>query len=100
MKVTCVGADPAALYLGILLKRKNPAHAVHFLEAGADVSRILPSIACNPLRPQFQLQDAEVREEIGKFLAKTESVSVSTPQKDFSAAGFRYAYVDPAGVTE
>ena len=24
MKVVCVGTDPAALYLGILLKRKDP----------------------------------------------------------------------------
>jgi hypothetical protein len=25
MKVTCVGTDAAGLYLGILLKRKNPS---------------------------------------------------------------------------
>src|SRR5438874_894995 len=100
MKVTCVGTDPAALYFGILLKRKNPAHSIHFLENGSASPQIPASIVGNPLKPQLGLQDAAVGEEIGKCLATAESVRVSTPEKQFSATGFRYSFLDSARVIE
>jgi anthraniloyl-CoA monooxygenase len=100
MKVTCVGTDPAALYLGILLKRKNPAHAIHFLKDDVASIRIPASIVCNPLKTQLRLEDAEVQDAIAKSLATTEIVNVSSAEKQFSANGFRYGCVELAPAIE
>jgi hypothetical protein len=60
MKVVCVGADPAALYLGILLKRMDPSDTVRFVETEDDAASLPSSIVCNPLKPRLKLADAEV----------------------------------------
>ena len=52
MKVTCVGTDPAALYLGILLRRKDPAHVVRFVETAGPGLPQPPAIVGNPLKPR------------------------------------------------
>ena len=61
MKVVCVGADPAALYLGILLKRKDRSHSVSLLSRpSGDTTPPPSSIVCNPLKPRLKLADPEV----------------------------------------
>ena len=57
MKVVCVGADPAALYLGILLKRKDRAHTVRFVETESDTTSLPSSIVCNPLKRRLKLAE-------------------------------------------
>ena len=36
MRITCIGIDPAGLYLGIRLKRNDPAHEVRFIARHGD----------------------------------------------------------------
>src|SRR5207248_223432 len=101
MKVTCVGTDPAALYLGILLKRRDPSHSVRFIETGESDPAYLPaSIVCNPLKPRLELEDAETREQVAQSLASFEKVAVSTDDKGFENDGFRYATADTAAIAD
>jgi len=60
MKITCIGTDPAALYLGILLKRRDPSHAIRFVEDPYAASHEPASLICNPLKPRLKLVDAPV----------------------------------------
>src|SRR6516165_3263043 len=101
MKIICVGTDPAALYLGILLKRRDASHTVRFIETGGTDPGYVPvSIVCNPLRPRFELEDAETREAIAQALAKFDKVVVTTADKEITIGGMRYAAADPAAVAD
>jgi anthraniloyl-CoA monooxygenase len=101
MKVTCVGTDPAALYLGILLKRGDPSHSVRFVETGALDPAYLPAaIICNPLKPRLELEDAEVREQMAQALANFDKVIVATEDKEIAISSLQYAAVDPAVVAD
>src|SRR5258708_30631726 len=58
MRITCIGLDPAGLYLGARLKRKNPSHVVRFI--GRALTPGVPtSLVCNLLKPRWQLKNAE-----------------------------------------
>jgi hypothetical protein len=57
MRGVCVGTDPAALYLGILLKRRDRSHAVRFLDTGGDTTSLLAAIVCNPLKRRLKLAE-------------------------------------------
>ena len=101
MKIACIGIDPAALYLGILLKRRDASHSIRFIETGCTDPGYVPvSIVCNPLKPRFELEDAETREAIGQALAKFDKVVVTTGDKEISIGGLRYAAADPAKVAD
>jgi anthraniloyl-CoA monooxygenase len=100
MKVTCVGTDPAALYLGILLRRQDPAHVVRFVETTGPGLPLPPAIVCNPLKPRLALRDAETLEALKPLLTSTDSVAVSTDERSFISAGLRYGFADPAAVSE
>src|SRR5215471_12961336 len=101
MKIACVGTDPAALYLGILLKRRDPSYTVRFIETGGTDPGYLPvSIVCNPLKPRFELEDAETREAIAQALAKFDKVIVTTADKEITIGGMRFAAADPAAVAD
>jgi len=62
--------------------------------------RAPPIQLCNPLRPRFELGDAETREAIGQALAKFDKVVVTTGDKEIAIGGLRYAAVDPAKVAD
>ena len=98
MKVTCVGIDPAGLYLGILLKQRDPSHVVHFIETGHTVPGPA-AIVCNPLKPRLNLDDAETLDELNQALACTDRVTVSTDDREFATAGLPYGFLDPAAMT-
>src|SRR5215831_18914729 len=101
MKITCVGMDPAALYLGILLKRRDPSHSVRFIDTGGtDPAHVPVSIVCNPLKPRFELEDAETREAVAGALGKFDKVAVTTGDKEIAISGSRYAAADPATIAE
>ncbi|MEA2987425.1 MAG: anthraniloyl-CoA monooxygenase [Alphaproteobacteria bacterium] len=97
MKVACVGLDPAGLYLGILLKRRDPAHAVRFIE-GAEPDAGPAPILCNPLRPRLALDDAQTLEELDQELAYFDTVAVKTKDRAFETKGLRYAAIDRAAL--
>ncbi|MEA2937840.1 MAG: anthraniloyl-CoA monooxygenase, partial [Alphaproteobacteria bacterium] len=97
MKVACVGLDPAGLYLGILLKRRDPAHGVRFIE-GVEADAGPASILCNPLRPRLALDDAQTLEELDQELAYFDSVAVKTKARAFETKGLRYAAIDRAAL--
>ena len=59
MKFACIGTDPAALYLGILLKRRDPSHAVRYVEDPYGASHEPASLVCNPVRLRLKLAEAE-----------------------------------------
>jgi anthraniloyl-CoA monooxygenase len=100
MKVVCVGADPAALYLGILLKRIDRDHAVHFIETSADASGLPSTIVCNPLRPRLKLADAEVLAAVNAELATFNRVDVDTDVQQFSTGGLPYAAIHTAPLVD
>ena len=98
MKIVCVGADPAALYLGILLKRKDPAHAVRFIETGGDTTSLPSSIVCNPLKRRLKLADAAVAAARERGGATFDRVEVDTGERRFETQGLVYASVRTAGL--
>ena len=98
MKIVCVGADPAALYLGILLKRKDSAHAVRFVETGGDTTSLPSSIVCNPLKRRLKLADAAVAAAANAEVATFDRVEVDTGEHRFETQGLVYASVRTAGL--
>src|SRR5438105_2435845 len=101
MKVTCVGTDPAALYLGILLKRTDASHSVRFSETGEPGAAYVPAaIMCNPLKPRLDLEDAETGEELVPVLAQVEKVVVTTDNKEFATSGLQYTVADPGAIVD
>jgi len=98
MKVTCVGIDPAGLYLSVLLKRRDPSRVVRIIETPGTV---LPAaILCNPLKPRLKLEDSEAQEELKQAIAWTEKVAVSTDDRTFATDGLCYGFIDPKAVTD
>ena len=100
MKVVCVGTDPAALYLGILLKRKDRAHAVRFLDTGGDTTSLPSAIVCNPLKRRLKLAEADVAAAANAEVATFDRVAVSTGGDAFETRGLPYASVRTAGLTD
>src|SRR5215470_8304763 len=93
MKVTCVGTDPAGLYLGILLKRRDPSHGVRFIDSGPQPS-IPASIICNPLKPRLTLADAETLDAIKPAIVSFDRVSIDAEGRTFETKGPKYATID------
>jgi anthraniloyl-CoA monooxygenase len=101
MKITCVGTDAAALYLGILLKRRDLSHTVRFVEtSNADPAYLPISIVCNPLKPRLDLEDVETRDDLVQAFASFDKVTVSTDDKTLSIGGLRYSATDPVAVAD
>ena len=98
MKIVCVGADPAALYLGILLKRKNSSHTVRFAETGGDTPSLPSSIVCNPIKRRLKLADAAVAAAANAEVATFDRVEVDTGEHRFETQGLVYASVRTAGL--
>ncbi|HZO44578.1 MAG TPA: bifunctional salicylyl-CoA 5-hydroxylase/oxidoreductase [Xanthobacteraceae bacterium] len=98
MKIVCVGADPAALYLGILLTRKDPTHAVRFVETGSNTTPLPSSIVCNPLKRRLKLADAAVAATANAEVAAFDRVEVDTGAQRFETQGLVYASVRTAGL--
>jgi anthraniloyl-CoA monooxygenase len=93
MKITCVGTDPAGLYLGILLKRRNPSHVVRFVD-GAPLPSPPATIICNPLKPRLTLADAETLDAIKPALVSLDRISIDAEGRTFEAKGLKYATID------
>jgi anthraniloyl-CoA monooxygenase len=91
MKVDCIGSDPAGLYFGILLKRRNQSHSVRII-ASDDTDAALPStLACNPLKPRLKLADPEVHSAATAALASFDKIDVDVDSRTFSSRGITYA---------
>ncbi len=100
MKVVCVGADPAALYLGILLRRQDRAHSVRFVEAESDTMSLPSSIVCNPLKRRLKLADRDVAAAANAEVAGFDRVEVDTGARQFATQGLGYASVRTAGLID
>jgi anthraniloyl-CoA monooxygenase len=93
MKVTCVGTDPAGLYLGILLKRRDPSHTVCFID-DAPLPSAPATIICNPLKPRLTLADTETFDATKPAIASFDRVSIDADGRTFETRGLKYATVD------
>jgi anthraniloyl-CoA monooxygenase len=100
MKVVCVGTDPAGLYLGILLKRRDSSHSVRFIECERDIAPLTSSIVCNPLKPRLKLADAEVMTAATASLATFDRVEIATDVRGFKTQGLPYATVRTAALAD
>src|SRR5262245_4080105 len=100
MNVICVGAEPAALYLGILLKRRDRTHVVRFIETESDDPSPSSTIVCNPLKRRLNLADAEVAAAANAEVATFDRVEVSTDERQFETKGLPYATVRVAGLID
>jgi len=98
MKIVCVGADPAALYLGILLKRKDSGHTVRFVETGGDTTSLPSSMVCNPLKRRLKLADVAVAAAANAEVATFDRVEVDTGEHRFETQGLVYASVHTAAL--
>src|SRR5215475_8067962 len=99
MKVTCVGMDPAGLYLGILLKRRDPSHAVRFVD-GVPLPSAPAAIICNPLKPRLTLADAETLEAIKPTIVSFDRVSIDAEGRTSETKGLKYATIDRAALVQ
>jgi anthraniloyl-CoA monooxygenase len=99
MKVTCVGTDPAALYLGILLKRRDPSHVVRFLD-DAPLPSAPATIICNPLKPRLVLADAETFDAIKPAIVSFDRVNIDADGRTFETGGLKYATVDRTALVD
>src|SRR5215470_19726648 len=99
MKVTCVGMDPAGLYLGILLKRRDPSHVVRFVDS-APLSSAPASIVCNPLKPRLTLVDTETLEAIRPAIVSFDRVSIDAEGRIFETKGLKYATIDRTALVQ
>jgi anthraniloyl-CoA monooxygenase len=98
MRVTCIGTDPAGLYLGIRLRRQQ--HAVRFVEyADADVD-LAAVLVCNPLKPRLALADADVLALLNRELAQTDTVVVKTNGREVRTQGLKFAAIDVPALVE
>jgi anthraniloyl-CoA monooxygenase len=96
MRITCIGLDPAGLYLGLRLKRQNAAHAVRFVARpdGAQLAQAPAALLCNPLKPRLQLKDADALALLDRDLARFEQVEVKTRDQRFETEGLPFASID------
>ena len=98
MKVVCIGANPAALYLGILLKRQDLSHSVRFFPEAARTTPLPSSIVCNPLKRRLKLADAEVIAAANAEVTTFDRVEVDIGDRRFETHGLAYASVRTAGL--
>src|SRR5262245_29108236 len=99
MKVTCVGTDPAGLYLGILLKRRDPSHLVRFVD-DAPLPAAPATIICNPLKSRLTLADAETFDAIKPAIVSFDRVSIDADGRTFETRGLKYATIDRAALVD
>jgi len=85
--------DPAGLYLGILLKRRDQSHVVRFIDSGPQPSAPA-TIICNPLKPRLTLADAETLEAIKPAMVSLDRVSIDAEGRTFETRGLKYAAID------
>jgi anthraniloyl-CoA monooxygenase len=95
MRITCIGIDPAGLYLGIGLKRRNPAHVVRFVGSAAPPA-VPAALICNPLKPRWQLSDAETAAALAPDVIRFDGVAVTARDQRFQTRGMAYASIDPS----
>ena len=100
MRITCIGIDPAGLYLGIRLKRKDPSHVVRFIADARPTSGIPASLVCNPLKPQWRLKDAEARAALDQGLVRFDRVMVKARAQQFQTQGMAFASIDSGVLLE
>src|SRR6266576_1906099 len=93
MKVTCVGTDPAGLYLGILLKARDPSHVVRFVDR-APLPAAPATFICNPLKPRLTLTDAATLDAIKPAFVSFERVGINAEGRTFEVKGLKYATID------
>src|SRR4051794_30771427 len=99
MKVTCVGMDPAGLYLGILLKRRDPTHVVRFVD-GAPLPSAPATIICNPLKPRLTLADSETLDAIKPAIVSFDRVSIDAEGRNFETRGLKYGTIDRTALVQ
>jgi anthraniloyl-CoA monooxygenase len=85
--------DPAGLYLGILLKQREPSHRVRFVD-DAPLPSAPATIICNPLKPRLTLADAETLEAIKPAIVSFDRVSIDAEGRTFETKGLKYATID------
>src|SRR5436309_6111871 len=99
MQVTSVGTDPAGLYLGILLKRRDPSHVVRFID-DTPLPAAPATIICNPLKPRLALTDAETFDAIRPAIVSFDRVSIDADGRLFGTNGLKYATIDRAALVD
>jgi len=101
MRITCIGIDPAGLYLGIRLKRKNPAHVVRFIADAETAAPFMPTpLVCNPLKPRWRLKDAQTRAAVNRNLVRFDRVVVKARDQQLQSQGMAFASVDAGALLD
>jgi anthraniloyl-CoA monooxygenase len=96
MRITCIGTDPAALYLGIRLKRADPSHVIRFIETGEPSWALPVALVCNPLKPRLKLDDAETLASLERDVVWFDTVMVEVNGHLLATQGLKFASIDTA----
>jgi anthraniloyl-CoA monooxygenase len=91
--------DPAGLYLGILLKRRDPSHVVRFVH-GVPLPSAPATIICNALKPKLTLADAATLEAIRPSIVTLDRVSIDVEGRTFETKGLKYASIDRTALAQ
>jgi len=83
-----------ALYLGILLKRRDPSPQSVLSKTLCGFAQPA-SLICNPLKPRSS-SSTQRRRPTSANLATIEKIAVNTENRTFETVGLRHATVDPA----
>jgi anthraniloyl-CoA monooxygenase len=100
MRITCIGTDPAALYLGIRLKRTDPSHVIRFIETMEPAPALPVSLVCNPIKPRLELKDAETLAALNQDLVRFDTVTVEVNGRRLPTHGLKFASIDTAVLIE
>ena len=100
MRITCIGIDPAGLYLGIRLKRKDPAHEVRFIAGAATPFGSGRRWCAIRSSRAGSSRMRETLAAIDQDLVRFDRVTVKAHDRQFQTRGMAFASIDPGVLLE